>query len=280
MDRYHKITFAILGLMILMNIFYFIRLENKIERQQEQLEIYFSEMLNQKTNSIYQEVNSIKDSNKWIADVNYDINTEESNQNEVEIEMDWTFNEVESKAEVSLMYREREGDWIQVEAEHLGGNRYSATLKVTPFEEYEFQIISEGQVSRTSEIQPIPSDLYRPAMLIPREQHSGDDFLIIGFEHEDQRNIPYFDIENITATYQYTDGSQETKEIERGELPSVISGGEHNTVNDPGLYYVVVEPLNDVLEVSLKVEYSGGFVQEGTVYPEDIDFYESFPGKN
>ncbi|MGP4071539.1 hypothetical protein ACTWQB_03170 [Piscibacillus sp. B03] len=280
MDRYHKITFAILGLMILMNIFYFVRLENKISTQQEQIQMNFGQVLNQSTNSIYREVDSIRESNKWISDVNYDINSDESDHDEVQMELDWSFNEVESDAEISLMYRERESDWIQVEAEHLEGNRYSATLKVTPLKEYEFQIISEGQVSRTSEIQPIPSDLYRPAMLISHEHHSGDDFLIIGFEHEDQRNIPYFDIENITATYQYTDGSNEKKEIVRGELPSVIEDDEGYTVNDPGLYYVVVEPLNDVLEVSLKVEYSGGFVQEGTVYPEDIDFYESFPGKN
>ncbi|MFD2637986.1 hypothetical protein [Piscibacillus salipiscarius] len=278
MNRHQKITYSVLGLIILLNIFFFIRLELKLSESHNQIEqnvINSIRSVDSSVSSINHEIHNMKENSEWITDTQYDVNLEKSNASLVAVNINWSFKEIENKAKISVVYRERDKNWQKVTAEKSEGNNFVASIKAQPFKEYEYQILSEGDVNRTSNIQPLPPDLHTPAHLEIRDRHQGDNFTILGFDHIDERDLPFFKIKKITAIYQYVDGKKESKEITKGDLPSVIENQEHQTVNDPNLYYVVVEPADQVLSVDLKVEYANGYAHEGTVYPETIDFYQS-----
>ncbi|PAM92970.1 hypothetical protein B4N84_20440, partial [Flavobacterium sp. IR1] len=84
----------------------------------------------------------------------------------VTVTISWSFSENESESSVFLRSRAvGESGWHTVDAIQSDELFYKASFDVLPNLEYEYQVVSKGAMTRSSDIDYVPSDLYRPQPL-------------------------------------------------------------------------------------------------------------------
>ena len=117
---------------------------------------------------LYSMINQVFKENKWVVEQEYKPNTEKSSPQEIHLDIEWTFKEVEVDAFVSLLYRAKdEAEWKEVAAQNKGLGTFAAPVILSPKERYEYQVIARGSTLRTGDIHQIPEEFYRITPLRP-----------------------------------------------------------------------------------------------------------------
>ncbi|RXJ04139.1 hypothetical protein DS745_01780 [Anaerobacillus alkaliphilus] len=274
-NKYPKILIGLIIISLFINYFSF----SKIGQLQERLE-YMENSIRWNTDStrssIYDlshQLNEQKELAKWIINEEFVPNYEESTEEAIHLYMTWAFREIETNANVSLFYRQKNSDdWIEVEALHHSGTNYRVPIVLSPFYNYEYQIVAEKSIVKSGEITEIPPRMYKPMPMMSNgygysSDHNGNmtDFSSnIAFSEP-----PLFDFYKMKHGF-----------IEAYDGDTVIRKQpfelEYPDVETEFQQWVANIELNGktVTSIRLVVEYHNGTIHEGEIWPNDT--YHNF----
>ncbi|MFD2043342.1 hypothetical protein ACFSTA_02970 [Ornithinibacillus salinisoli] len=243
---------------------------NTIERQNNLLQ---NELYGMKTdiNHISQRISELNESEQWILNEVFKPIEANSTPEEIHLSLTISLKEVGEGNTVHVLYKEIEkSDWKEAPANHTEGLNYRASLQLSPQKEYVYQVVSDGEISRTDEPKEIPSHIYRPAPLtiisdgMGRESNGELNSIRIELS-ENKPLFSFFRTEKVIAKIYYED-----KPGEEIELDEVDYGF-------PDERYWLLE-LNETKEninsIYIRTEYANGSIHEGELYPN-----ESYTGK-
>ncbi|MCC5910185.1 MAG: hypothetical protein JJT76_07095 [Clostridiaceae bacterium] len=168
MEKKIKILTGLLAISLVLNLYSILRL-GKIENMlsYSNHDHRMMEMFKNDIHGLYRKIDEIKQESKWIASKEFKPNEGASSPEEIHLELDVSFKELEEDAKVLLLYRaiaEGEG-WTELSANKVGRNLFTAPLILSPEEEYEYQLVAEGSTVKVEEINRIPVAYYRPTPL-------------------------------------------------------------------------------------------------------------------
>ncbi|SET70644.1 hypothetical protein SAMN05660297_03224 [Natronincola peptidivorans] len=216
---------------------------------------------------LYRKIDEITQENRWVVSEEFIPNMEASTSEELHLNVEWSLNEVEKGAKIALLYRakgEAEG-WNQVIVNHTGGNNFSAPLILSPEKDYEYQLVSEGNIIKTNEITEIPPQHYKPSPL----HYSGAgasstngkllDFRI-SFAQREPVLFDFYKVKNVTAIIHYGN--------EQKVFPLKL---RHIGRTEWELEMGPDDLEKSITAVMLEVEYANGAVEETDFTTEVLD---------
>ncbi|SCY00528.1 hypothetical protein [Alkaliphilus peptidifermentans] len=169
MERKIKILTWLVVASLAVNVYSFLRadrMENNFIDRLNNLERNVTHTLGNETRSFYYHLNELKNANEWVISKSFQPIAEVSSPNELHFDLQWTLSEVEKDANVLLLYRyKNQPDWLKVLADDIGINEFSAPLILSPDNDYEYKIVSEGSLIKATEAIEISSEYYKPTPL-------------------------------------------------------------------------------------------------------------------
>ncbi len=107
-------------------------------------------------------MNEWKRENLWLQSDSWDYEKRESKDGSIVLKGQWSFNEMETDADVYVMVRAQDdvAAWTQLPLTNDGGLNYSASVVVSPDKSYNYQLFMDGSVKRSSELRGIPMEYY------------------------------------------------------------------------------------------------------------------------
>ncbi|MGM8216063.1 hypothetical protein ACLIA0_10865 [Bacillaceae bacterium W0354] len=277
MNNSGKVVTGLLVGSIILNIIFFFSLNSKIEEKYERLSMNqdnLSFRVSSEMDGIYSRIQEIGRETIWILSEDFSPNVDESSEDGIVMDFEWTFRELAEGSDVRLLYREEgKSQWDEQAAKNIGGLNFSAKIKISPEKDYQYQIVSEGALSKSSEVKWIPGSLYKPTPLIPVEwgssRENGEEMLTWRFEQDSPHPFDFYRVYSAVATVTFADGSK--KEI---ELEKSVSGTNYDGIPIES-WELEVENKN-LFEIILRVEYNNGIVHEGEIFPDDHEYYMKF----
>lgn len=270
LEKKIKILTLLLAGSLLVNIYTLKRmekLEQRILNQTSNLNGSVT-IIESKMRDLSRNIREIKDKNKWVVTKEFKPDQKASSPDEIHLNMEWTFREVEKDARVFLLYRaESEHNWTKVSAENIRGNTYRASLILSPKKKYKYQITAEGNTFKTEETAEIPLQYYQPIPLsLLGTGSSGKNGKITSFEATFSQRLPVlFDFYKVKKAYakMYKDDKLirivELKPVD--DFPTDWSGEE--------ILSFRCEDIESISKIVVKAEYMDGSVHEGEIYPEE-----------
>ncbi|WP_188207854.1 hypothetical protein [Alkalibacillus aidingensis] len=296
MSKNEKILTSLIVGSIILNLFLFFQLNQKVEEEVQMTSQNYSHQLNNintNVSNLDHRINQIKEENEWIASREYHPNENSTPDRQI-IDLEWSFRELEEDVDVNLLYRSHEErDWEVVEATQIEGLNYRAPIEVSTHDRFEYQIVSDGTVSRSSEVQHVPEHLFRPSPLVSWSTasgsgRSGSNFYEGFFRQSGEVVFPFHRVEEAVATVYYDDETTEDIPLEEDERTSheveeEISHNSHevqvNSIEHSGDFqgwHFKVEPEDKMIEsIDLRVEYGDGTVHEGEIFPHEGEYHEN-----
>jgi hypothetical protein len=252
------------------------RLEEQIYSQANHLSSQIGGVLS-RVSSIEESLLQLQEGAKWVMAGEFRPDTENSTPTEIHLNYEWSFREVEQGARVYLLYRTETGDWTKIEAANIGGSTYSAHLVLSPWEQYQYQVVAEGGGLQAGEVSNIPERYYRPIAPLPKISTSVVNNVLKDIEVSiHQRELPVFDFFRIrkARVKVYRGEWKESGVVEPQELLRVVElqplgSDAGRPVPEKGWSGSVELDGSGELLLYLEVEYGDGTIQEGEIWPED-----------
>jgi len=162
--RIQLLTWLVVG-SLLINVYSIYRLNDVDSKVQSVGSVY---SIGSDISRLYTMIYQIVEENKWVVNQEFKPNAGASSPQEIHLDIEWTFKEIEEDANVFLLYRaESETEWTEVPAQNKGMGTFAAPTILSPKEKYEYQAIAKGSTLRTGEIDQIPGEFYRLMPLMP-----------------------------------------------------------------------------------------------------------------
>ncbi|WP_138420923.1 hypothetical protein [Aquibacillus sediminis] len=269
MNKRDYAIYAILAIAVVSIIVNFNMLDKmeELKSQQEQTRSQVDRQLRYEIDHLSQQIQEINEKNEWVSDREFKAVEERSTPEEIHLDLEWTFREVESDASITVAYREEGAtEWEEVEANNASGSAYLASLVLSPMHTYEYKIMSEGDTIQSTETRRIPQELYQPIPLVTRGTGSGQDangnmtHYSAELKQIEQPIFSFFNPKTVTAFVHYEE--HPTEEINVGA--------------DQGIWKFRVEPEDKTItSIDLRVEYENGTIHEGEIYPDEQEYMES-----
>ncbi|TFB21742.1 hypothetical protein E3U55_07885 [Filobacillus milosensis] len=289
MSNIHKIIIGILvGSLALNLIFFFVILDQVGETKYYNNNQNVTQQIQGLQNDLHRlsnQVNDIHQSNQWVTYEQFEPNPDSSTMEEIQVDFEWAFKELENNAEISFLYREEgEKQWNELSVDPLNGLNYSAQLKLKPFEHYEYQILSEGEVARSTDIKTVPSHLYSPEPLRIMEIGANGgapgnvDYFSIQLVQSNSI-FPFFKPEEITAKILRSNGEVVERKLSQGLMDNTENKKMREELKvskeQENYWNLEVDDIEDIASVNLRVEYANGVVHQGEVFPNGMEFRQS-----
>lgn len=231
MEKDNKVLVALLVGSLLLNFSSF-RAVNQLKRdinQQVNHGHNSSVRLGNLENSIYAlnfKFEEMKQDSRWIIKEEFIPNKETSSVDEINLELEWSFREIERDAKVYLLYSvQNSGEWKKVEAQKSAGSAYRAPLNLSPKEKYTYKIASEGNAIRSGEVKEIPEKYYRPMSLYTGGIGTSTDgrgnlmSFSTDFFQPEPSLFEFFDPKNVRVIIHYKGQESEIHDLFKGERP-------------------------------------------------------------
>lgn len=109
---------------------------------------------------LYSELEKLQEKEKWIQEETFQINQQSSGWEQVTLESQWTFKELLGDQSPQLLIREEGKQWTEKPLELVAGLTYGTILKLSPQKDYEYQLIVDGEMRKSSEAKWIPRKFY------------------------------------------------------------------------------------------------------------------------
>lgn len=236
----------------------------------------YIQMLESRINSLTTVIGNLNEENKWVTSAEIKPILETSKPGEIDIEIEFSLKEIEKGASVQVIYKtESEDLWTEVRAENVGGNSYRAPLVLGNKEIYNYQIVTMGNINRTSDIRTIPSSFHMPNPLEVVYRGSYQDSKgINGVEyHFVQFNLifDFHKVKNANAKVYNDNKLDKVIEIKKLDLNTDSNMDSYDHYKFEGLTEVLgfktdVTPNTKII---VEVEYLDGTKLEGEVYPAE-----------
>lgn len=119
-------------------------------------------------NSLRSEMSSIRsylqkfvNENKWLKGNNFKLDIDSTNSDKVSLYGEWTFSELNKGQSLYLLLRETGStNWEKLKLDNNAGLTFYTTLSLSPEKTYQYQLLSEGQTSKTTDILTLPYEIY------------------------------------------------------------------------------------------------------------------------
>lgn len=152
-----KTIIILLIFSIVLNFFIFARFQ-KVQNEVKNLHNNMSSIYENLNNSIFdmdRQVSSRLDEfleyNTWIKNEEFIIDYENTTNQEVYLDIKWSFNEIEENANVYLIYSDKSGKYVKKEAIKQDNSTYKSSLILLPDKNYKYKIVSEGSIIKSGE---------------------------------------------------------------------------------------------------------------------------------
>lgn len=260
------ILIAVVSLSLVINYFNIEKikvLEQLVEGQEIELR-----NLSTRMDQVAWQVNNVKEAEKWIADIFFEPNKEQSTPNDIVLDVQWEVRESENGATVTFLYRGTDDDeWEEVEAAVIDFNTFQASIHLDPKKDYEYQILSVGLLNKTSEVDNIPTHLYKPSPVLISSRYSAWSSTAsphelgklkrfeASFTQEDVA-FDFYKVKEVKAHYYIDEALQKTETLERTKNANNVD--EWSVVSGP-----------EITLIKLEIIYENGDVQWEEIYPHE-----------
>ena len=248
------------------------KMENNLTVRMERSVYNHTDILRSLVVDLHHNINSIKEASKLITSVEFKPNNNSSSPKSIHLDVEWTYRELEQGAIIVLQYREKgAAAWQKVEANQISETSFYAPLLLDPTKEYEYLLVSKGNMIRTEGISTIPSSYYQPAPieLFGSNSSSANGKLLHYTAIFSQRKPLFFDffiVNQITAIVT-TNG----KDIAMPLARSTHTHYADYQAEEWELSFDAELLKSDITNVTLKIEYANGTTQEKSFTAELID---------
>ena len=192
---------------------------------------------------------------KWVQENTFVLDKEKSGTNIMVVNAKFTFSAMEQNQNPYFLYREKGAqEWIQLELEQKGVLNYVVELNLAPLLEYEYQLLTSGNLKRATDVRVIPYNIYGVPKwkeeIKPITSNSGDiEFKIYVFMTQ---NWPLLGMEPKYVTLKLEANGKELKNLPLNK----------ENENNSDKWYVKLNitdfALIDGLEAFIEVEYQNG----------------------
>ncbi|MED4014884.1 hypothetical protein [Sutcliffiella cohnii] len=263
MDKLLKITLVLLLVSVCLH-FYTIQQMGKMKME---FESYISMVTSGIESNLYDVQNRIyewSEQDRWIQHIEFIADTVNSEPNKMIFTAAFSLKEVESNANIKLLYKSEENrHWQEAESEKKLDGIYEAIIYLTPSDTYMYKIVQDGTIIKSSEIGYIPSELYRHSPFYSYGSSYGytkstDTLFFEWTLSEEPALFSFLQYEKVMAHVYY-------KNSEIKEVPL-------NKMNQHGIteWYFSLEEKG-VSKINVEVIYADGTSIEETIYDETYE---------
>jgi len=272
MERGKKILMALLIISLVINISTFSKI-GRIENKIQSLSSYISDMdrqndyLHNSVLDLSRNLNDIKEGNKWITLEEFLLDIDSSSKDEIHLDLQWGFSDIEKDAKVYLLYgTEETEDFTKILATKYKDGIFTAPLALSPKYNYRYKIMAEGSTIKSGDIKEIPNRYYKPAPVMVNSMGYGgsgsNSFNNFDIEVSQMEKIVFdlFKPKRIQLKVfreGRVDKVLDLKILKQDERFGTVWGTKIESFENP--------PSSIVLEV----EYPDGRIDSGEVWPED-----------
>ncbi|MET3683882.1 hypothetical protein ABID56_001998 [Alkalibacillus flavidus] len=269
---------------IVVNIILVATLNSKIDQQRHDIEQSLRSDLYQINQSLDRQQQEIREQEQWVQDIEFTPIDDKSSVDDVVLKANWSVREMSDGANVSLRYRpDDQAEWVTAETEETSPLQYTSTVSIDPENSsYEYQVISEGEMSQASEVRRMPDQFLRPIPLLSQgrsqETVDGQKVVEIVYEQVSEPRLSFQEVAKAVATVTYEDNNSEEILLKRYKEANFEQDNHHLTqgLSDDRAWILHVESEERVKHIDLRVEFKSGNVHEGQVYPSEQDYIKSF----
>ncbi|OIJ15674.1 hypothetical protein BKP35_01370 [Anaerobacillus arseniciselenatis] len=269
-SKFLKVIIFLLLISLIFNFYSFSRIGNlstAVDRIHSDLQ-WENDRIAQQVNSLSRQLHDIQEQEKWIIKKEFLANEEKSSPEEIHVSLEWTFKEIETNAQVTLLFRENSTvDWKEIEASNTNGTNYIAHLVLSSDNDYEYQIVAKDSTIVTSNIKQIPQRIYKPTQMVSNGYGFGEDQYgnLTDFEaYIDMLEPPLFEFFKMKeASLQAYVGENLIKETPfKLAYPDLPEERQH--------YSAIIGSFDEQpTSIRIVVEYNNGTIHEGEIWPND-----------
>ncbi|MGF7186910.1 hypothetical protein GGQ84_003046 [Desulfitispora alkaliphila] len=278
MEKKIKVLTWLVIVSIALNLYSFSRLnqmENNLSTHIDRSVYNNTHWLQSQVGSIQRSISEIQEDNKWIRSIDFRANENDSSPKKINMDVEWTFKEIEKEPNVLFQYREKgQGkDWTKIPAVQKGSTNFSASVILSPDKDYEYQLVSKGNLVKSEAITDIPGQYYKPVPLRKvgaGASSTGDGRKLMNYSANFAQVEPvlfdFYRIKDVKAII-ITNGEQQTA------VPVTESTHPYSTAHKREWILELPEELldEDITQVILEVEYEDGTIQEKNFTYEIIE---------
>jgi hypothetical protein len=269
----NKVVLGLLILSLLLNFIIIDKVGNIRDEIQAQKNIVNnnSHQLSDMHSSIYNinsRINGMYEESKWITEEQLAFDIEKSTLEEIVLNIQWAFSEIENDAKVFLLYCNADAeseDWIQAEAHKIGEGIYRASMQLSSGDNYRYKAAVQGSTTKSSEARYLPSQHYRPTPLMidsmSTGNYGGNTLTSIGLE------LSYYN--SISAEF-FKVKRVQIKIYQGGKLERRVNLQKTKELGNKDKW--VLRDINfekPPTSIVLEVEYQDGRIDIGEVWPEN-----------
>lgn len=110
---------------------------------------------------------NMQEENKWVLSNIIKPNTEKSTIDDIFVNLEFSVRKIEKTALVSVLYKsDVHNKWTEVSPINLGGNSFKAQMQLENEKSYQYQIVSNGSMNKSSDVYPISKSITSPSPLV------------------------------------------------------------------------------------------------------------------
>jgi len=270
MDKGMKAIVVLIIFSIVLNFFIYTRLqetENEVKNLRNNMSASY-ENINNSISTIDKHVSSRLDEflndNSWVINEEFIIDYEKTTNQEVHLDIQWSFNEIEESAKVYLVYSDESSKYVKEEAIKQDNGMYKSSLILFPNKIYKYKIMSEGSVIKAIEEKEIPEDYYKPGRIEISDMSYEESYGYLqnfAIDVTQQGNLisGFYKPEKLQLIINYRNNA---KEISEFQLKS-----ESLFTN---IWSANIDSFKDKTEsIVMEIKYENGYIDINEVWPKD-----------
>jgi preprotein translocase subunit YajC len=270
MDKGMKVIVALLIFSIVFNFFIYTRfqetesevknLSNNMSASYENLNNSISKIDRHVSNRLDEFVND----NSWVISEEFIIDYEKTTNQEVHLDIQWSFNEIEESAKVYLVYSDESGKYVKEEAIKQDNGMYKSSLILFPDKIYKYKIMSEGSVIKAIEEKEIPEDYYKPGRIEISDmsyEESNGNLQSFAIDVTQRGNLisGFYKPEKLQLIINYRNNKMEISEFQF-KSESLFTN----------IWSAKIDSFKDKTEsIVLEIKYENGYIDSNEVWPKD-----------
>jgi hypothetical protein len=209
-------------------------------------------------------LDEIVNDNSWVINEEFIIDYEKTTDQEVYLDIQWSFNEIEESAKVYLVYSDESGKYVKEEAIKQDNGMYKSSLILFPDKIYKYKIMSEGSVIKAIEEKEIPEDYYKPGKIEISDmsyEESNSYLQNFAIDVTQQGNLisGFYKPEKLQLIINYKNNEMEISEFQL-KSESLFTN----------IWSAKIDSFKDKTEsIVLEIKYENGYIDSNEVWPKD-----------
>ncbi|MDE5413313.1 hypothetical protein [Alkalihalobacterium chitinilyticum] len=266
-----KVILAVVIASLLFNLYSIVKM-NQIGKELEYLRESYSRtewQMMSEVSSIQQQLYEWRESEKWVSDIHFLPDVEASTLGNIHLDVQWTFKELESDADVVFSYKkDEEAEWREVVASLMSGTTYEAAIQIDPEFGYLYKIDSVGSLNRGTGTEYLPVDLFqsRGLTISYSTLTSGKTTHFEAIIEQRDVWFDFYKVEKAKAYVHLNDGSQKVVDFTYGIYDDGIYDDEMQHELDGEEVWAVQVEMENMVFIEVEVTYGDGSTEKDTFH--------------